>query len=138
LLIFLFQAEDGIRVFHVTGVQTCAPPISARAADLRQRFGAADQEAGNEAGDHDPGRGPALAPQLAQAGAAAFGMVHGALHAYLGALHPLAQMFEPHCGASGGAGARAGAGEGGTSSSSASSWNSPIRVGWGGVACRPM
>src|SRR5690606_40521669 len=24
-----FQAEDGIRVFHVTGVQTCALPISA-------------------------------------------------------------------------------------------------------------
>src|SRR5690606_39580877 len=23
-----FQAEDGIRVFHVTGVQTCALPIS--------------------------------------------------------------------------------------------------------------
>src|SRR5690606_40895787 len=23
----LFQAEDGIRVFHVTGVQTCALPI---------------------------------------------------------------------------------------------------------------
>src|SRR5690606_18164704 len=26
---FLYQAEDGIRVFHVTGVQTCALPISA-------------------------------------------------------------------------------------------------------------
>src|SRR5690606_38880192 len=26
-----FQAEDGIRVFHVTGVQTCALPISDRA-----------------------------------------------------------------------------------------------------------
>src|SRR5690606_40086990 len=25
--IFFFQAEDGIRVFHVTGVQTCALPI---------------------------------------------------------------------------------------------------------------
>src|SRR6266511_5123627 len=25
---FLFQAEDGIRGFHVTGVQTCALPIS--------------------------------------------------------------------------------------------------------------
>src|SRR5690606_39772322 len=24
---FSFQAEDGIRVFHVTGVQTCALPI---------------------------------------------------------------------------------------------------------------
>src|SRR5690606_40524705 len=26
--IFFFQAEDGIRAFHVTGVQTCALPIS--------------------------------------------------------------------------------------------------------------
>src|SRR5690606_39759290 len=27
LFIFFFQAEDGIRDFHVTGVQTCALPI---------------------------------------------------------------------------------------------------------------
>src|SRR5690606_40254420 len=27
LLFFFFQAEDGIRGFHVTGVQTCALPI---------------------------------------------------------------------------------------------------------------
>src|SRR5690606_41003669 len=27
LLFFFFQAEDGIRDFHVTGVQTCALPI---------------------------------------------------------------------------------------------------------------
>src|SRR5690606_40762091 len=27
---FFFQAEDGIRDFHVTGVQTCALPISIR------------------------------------------------------------------------------------------------------------
>src|SRR5690606_10165806 len=27
-LLFFFQAEDGIRAFHVTGVQTCALPIS--------------------------------------------------------------------------------------------------------------
>src|SRR5690606_41083404 len=26
--VFFFQAEDGIRDFHVTGVQTCALPIS--------------------------------------------------------------------------------------------------------------
>src|SRR5690606_39704129 len=32
---FFFQAEDGIRDFHVTGVQTCALPIFNRApADL--------------------------------------------------------------------------------------------------------
>src|SRR5690606_40953001 len=28
LYYFFFQAEDGIRDFHVTGVQTCALPIS--------------------------------------------------------------------------------------------------------------
>src|SRR5436309_10965362 len=28
---FFFQAEDGIRDFHVTGVQTCALPISTAA-----------------------------------------------------------------------------------------------------------
>src|SRR5207302_7490682 len=28
IFFFFFQAEDGIRVFHVTGVQTCALPIS--------------------------------------------------------------------------------------------------------------
>src|SRR5690606_40224084 len=27
IFIFFFQAEDGIRDFHVTGVQTCALPI---------------------------------------------------------------------------------------------------------------
>src|SRR6266508_5041649 len=30
MLIFFFQAEDGIRDGHVTGVQTCALPISGR------------------------------------------------------------------------------------------------------------
>src|SRR5690606_39392241 len=30
ICVFCFQAEDGIRDFHVTGVQTCALPISAR------------------------------------------------------------------------------------------------------------
>src|SRR5207302_4080555 len=30
LFFFFFQAEDGIRDFHVTGVQTCALPISYR------------------------------------------------------------------------------------------------------------
>src|SRR5256885_6701486 len=29
LLLFFFQAEDGIRDYKVTGVQTCALPISA-------------------------------------------------------------------------------------------------------------
>src|SRR5436309_4614702 len=33
VLFFFFQAEDGIRDFHVTGVQTCALPIC-RVVDL--------------------------------------------------------------------------------------------------------
>src|SRR5690625_3609398 len=33
-MIFFFQAEDGIRDGHVTGVQTCALPISRRGAVL--------------------------------------------------------------------------------------------------------
>src|SRR5271165_7028387 len=37
IFFFFFQAEDGIRDFHVTGVQTCALPISGarKALDLR-------------------------------------------------------------------------------------------------------
>src|SRR5690606_39781446 len=31
---FFFQAEDGIRDFHVTGVQTCALPICCRSCRL--------------------------------------------------------------------------------------------------------
>src|SRR5256885_10255790 len=31
--VFFFQAEDGIRDYKVTGVQTCALPISVRADD---------------------------------------------------------------------------------------------------------
>src|SRR5690606_39964348 len=34
---FFFQAEDGIRDFHVTGVQTCALPILAEEAPHRLR-----------------------------------------------------------------------------------------------------
>src|SRR5690606_41030176 len=32
--VFFFQAEDGIRDFHVTGVQTCALPIWTLIGDL--------------------------------------------------------------------------------------------------------
>src|SRR5690606_41971349 len=40
MLFFFFQAEDGIRVFHVTGVQTCALPIYFQGiARLRHEFG---------------------------------------------------------------------------------------------------
>src|SRR5256885_7245176 len=34
LFFFFFQAEDGIRDYKVTGVQTCALPIYALAAEL--------------------------------------------------------------------------------------------------------
>src|SRR2546430_7405307 len=34
---FFFQAEDGIRDLTVTGVQTCALPISGSGADSRRR-----------------------------------------------------------------------------------------------------
>src|SRR5690554_7430560 len=36
LLCFFFQAEDGIRDADVTGVQTCALPISARPINARK------------------------------------------------------------------------------------------------------
>src|SRR5690606_39302521 len=34
LFFFFFQAEDGIRDFHVTGVQTCALPILRRLIEI--------------------------------------------------------------------------------------------------------
>src|SRR5690606_19003409 len=37
-LFFFFQAEDGIRDFHVTGVQTCALPISGAIGGSVARF----------------------------------------------------------------------------------------------------
>src|SRR5690625_2368783 len=42
LLVFFFQAEDGIRDGHVTGVQTCALPIS----DVEWARAAAEEVAG--------------------------------------------------------------------------------------------
>src|SRR5438270_2146539 len=42
LFFFFFQAEDGIRVLTVTGVQTCALPISRRLSAHR-RLGAGAQ-----------------------------------------------------------------------------------------------
>src|SRR5690606_39476174 len=41
---FFFQAEDGIRDFHVTGVQTCALPIFVGAADRAGDGGTAPHE----------------------------------------------------------------------------------------------
>src|SRR5690606_14257782 len=37
-LFFFFQAEDGIRDFHVTGVQTCALPICPRRMSPAPRY----------------------------------------------------------------------------------------------------
>src|SRR5256885_5486141 len=42
---FFFQAEDGIRDYKVTGVQTCALPIC-RSRDLRRQRGSAAPERG--------------------------------------------------------------------------------------------
>src|SRR5690606_39426809 len=47
---FFFQAEDGIRDFHVTGVQTCALPICRqRPARRRPAATAAGRRRGNAA-----------------------------------------------------------------------------------------
>src|SRR5690606_39492451 len=35
---FLFQAEDGIRYFHVTGVQTCALPILKEIKPIKEKI----------------------------------------------------------------------------------------------------
>src|SRR5690606_40497641 len=51
-----FQAEDGIRDFHVTGVQTCALPIST-SGTLRPEFRAAPSESRGSAGSF-PGAAP--------------------------------------------------------------------------------
>src|SRR5215213_10620889 len=48
---FFFQAEDGIRDWSVTGVQTCALPISARTQRRRLRAEGHDA-AGSRARDH--------------------------------------------------------------------------------------
>src|SRR5690606_41162993 len=58
-LFFFFQAEDGIRDFHVTGVQTCALPIwsESHRDDEVQRQAAVD--AGTEAHPRPDGAGAA-------------------------------------------------------------------------------
>src|SRR2546426_9490166 len=73
---FFFQAEDGIRDYKVTGVQTCALPIFAaaeeRARDLQaqvEQFRAATQEleelrARLSAEGADAGASPAVDPTL--------------------------------------------------------------------------
>src|SRR5690606_40241021 len=63
-IFFFFQAEDGIRDFHVTGVQTCALPISA-AATLSRRW-----RAGRRRARHLPAAPPSRRSLAAAAGVA--------------------------------------------------------------------
>src|SRR5690606_41160226 len=60
-LFFFFQAEDGIRDFHVTGVQTCALPIWGDGDEALERVAALGEAVGELEGD--------LAAVGAQAGA---------------------------------------------------------------------
>src|SRR5690606_40960055 len=50
---FFFQAEDGIRDFHVTGVQTCALPIC-ELQIVGERVAVDDREIGRDAVEHEP------------------------------------------------------------------------------------
>src|SRR5690606_7886370 len=59
---FFFQAEDGIRDFHVTGVQTCALPISAH-DDHTPELGVEDAESN---GSNHKNNGDCDAPDAAQ------------------------------------------------------------------------
>src|SRR5690606_40532022 len=68
-LLLFFQAEDGIRDFHVTGVQTCALPISLDYAQrgpgrLREQALQVGGRAVQVALEHRRHVGVAAAPQL--------------------------------------------------------------------------
>src|SRR5690606_40273478 len=73
LFLFFFQAEDGIRVFHVTGVQTCALPISHARPVSRKGFAPAprSEHVARSRAKKAPRRGffagigPALCPRAA-------------------------------------------------------------------------
>src|SRR2546426_6064260 len=62
-LFFFFQAEDGIRDYKVTGVQTCALPISLRAPAAGSRARAPRLQGREPPGAAAPGAGR-LAPHL--------------------------------------------------------------------------
>src|SRR5438067_8863148 len=65
---FFFQAEDGIRDRNVTGVQTCALPISRRPqADARQRA-RGHRRLGRRAVLHEGDREPVVERQLVGGG----------------------------------------------------------------------
>src|SRR5690606_39456141 len=62
--VFFFQAEDGIRDFHVTGVQTCALPIF-RGGRVLVRGGARGGQAARDDGGRGVGElGTGLPPHL--------------------------------------------------------------------------
>src|SRR5256885_3689548 len=58
---FFFQAEDGIRDYKVTGVQTCALPISRRRLRAARRRAARPHRARVGGAVHDPGLAQLLA-----------------------------------------------------------------------------
>src|SRR5207247_3256465 len=67
--LFFFQAEDGIRDPLVTGVQTCALPISERPSRRRvsghaQRIGPAEQDLDVPGRDHAATRAASAAPAI--------------------------------------------------------------------------
>src|SRR5690606_39547348 len=78
-----FQAEDGIRAFHVTGVQTCALPISSAAGHGHRAVVAWYTEAAGEPAvrlAHSADAGDTFgAPLVLDAGPAVLGRVAVAL-----------------------------------------------------------
>src|SRR5438093_4066170 len=63
LLFFFFQAEDGIRDWSVTGVQTCALPISAERAEGHDPEPAGDRDHGEAPDDSHAKRSIGEAPE---------------------------------------------------------------------------
>src|SRR2546430_8392218 len=63
VFLFFFQAEDGIRDLTVTGVQTCALPIS---LSLRDRFSSTARGVGLEGGGAFDALGDAIADTAAR------------------------------------------------------------------------
>src|SRR5690606_39691186 len=103
---FFFQAEDGIRDFHVTGVQTCALPIylkvfQSRAAGLEQEarearaaLAAAQADADGLGDGPDDADDPEAAADHAEKRSAAQGLVQsrsGVLQEIIGRANLLAE-----------------------------------------------
>src|SRR5690606_39995151 len=72
-LYFLFQAEDGIRDFHVTGVQTCALPISRTGASYAEALAEAQRLGYAEADPTEDVTGKDAAAKMAILARLAFG-----------------------------------------------------------------